>query len=627
LKNKIKIFLLKTIIKQNLTQLLLLFTFMFFIIQALSVIYYNKNIKEVNLPLFNPKKIINKKSQLYFLYNNLSFSADLIIINKKKYILKNIPIRTISFYEKLAYNDNIDYKWITKEKLLKLFPDLKKYFNNKKKKEILFFNFEILYKFFTFFLILYIIEKSGFITFGLNKKFNIIFPDEIKGDLNDLIGLKEIKQNIQSIKYMLKTTNKSLNIMFSGPPGTGKTKMASYISKELNIPMIIGTGNVETGYVAGGANTIKSLFKSAYFIASLFNNKCLVFLDEAQILLKERNSNYNNSSKWDDDTTNELLSNLDGINTKNDKQIIFIMASNFDETNMKIDEAVERRFQQKIYFRLPIFNERKELFELYLKKENININKIDINYLAEITQNFSPAKIETIIKECLLQNNYNKSITTEKLIKTFEIITLGHITKDITKDKEKERKIITIHELGHFICYLDLLAQEYKGDLNKIIENFKILKISTESIAKYNALGFVINIDKDNNLKTVKELENEIIKLYGGVASEEYFLKDKNITIGSYNDIEKITEILNLLINKLNVYKKSKINFNLLYTNNDLNIKEMEKKAEELYNKSFEIIKKNKQNILFLKNILLKQWTLNKNELIELIKLNKIKIK
>jgi len=468
------------------------------------------------------------------------------------------------------------------------------------------------------------------LNFGfLDSRFKITFPEEIEGTLNDLVGLDKIKDNIYSIKSMLQYNNhnKSFNILFSGPPGTGKTKMAAYLAKELNIPLISGTGNVETGIIAGGSNIIKSLFKSAETIAKSIDGKCMIFLDEAQTLLLKRNRT-NNQNKYEDDATNELLSNLDGINTKN-TQIIFIAASNFDDSNFQMDSAIERRFQQKLFFDLPTIDERLKYINILIK--NFEFKNIDAEYLSEITSNFSHAKLELIFKESLLHSHYDISkIDTNFIVKQFEILTIGHTSKKINNKKEKERLLIIRHELGHFFCYLELLAQKYNYNIDKIISNLKILKISSERISKYNVLGYVINIEDDDNLKSLKDLENEIIHLYGGVAAEETFYKEKDITIGSYNDIEKVTDILNLLVNKLNVYNKSKINFNKLYSHNVIlkeNKEQIVSKSEELYNISLNIIKKHKKNIELLEKIMLEKWILTKIDIIDLLKNNKIILK
>jgi len=641
---KFKKMFLKLLIKQKITNII--FSILIFLIgfDIVGTFIYNqlfinkvfsKN-SEIEKKINDIKKkdiyhLIKDTEKAYLIYDTDNFYSTMILQNKdvnETIKIDKIHSTSLHFYEKYFFDNNVSYELMSIQEFSK--SELNKFID---KKVPLKTNIEeyqsLLPNLLMFVFVVFVLERSGMIHFGLGNKFKLIFPEDIVGEIDNLIGLDDIKNNIDKIDFILKSNKsdhyKNFNILFSGAPGTGKTKMATYLSKKLNLPLIIGTGNLETGYVAGGSNTIKQLFKVANEIAETFDSKCIIFLDEAQVLLRKRNQRTNNSSKWDDDTTNELLSNLDGVNSKTTNQIIFIAASNFDDSNMEMDEAIERRFQQKLYFRLPNKDEREDIIKLYLEKNDIDISAINISYLSEITAKNSPAKIEVMIKEALLHNHYEKNITTEMLIKSFEIMTIGHTTKEITKNKEEERDIIITHELGHFFCYFETLCKENHNNKENIIKNLDVLKISSESIAKYNALGFVLNSENDSHLRTKNQLENDIIKLYGGVAAEEFFYGKQNVTTGSYNDIEKITEILNLMVNKINIYSDKKINYTLL-KQEEKNIEEIERLSELLYKKSKERIQKHKDNIKTLSKILKEKWTLNKNDIILLITEEKIKI-
>ena len=51
------------------------------------------------------------------------------------------------------------------------------------------------------------------------------------------------------------------------------------------------------------------------------------------------------------------------------------------------------------------------------------------------------------------------------------------------------------------------------------------------------------------------ELERDVIGLYGGVAAEELFYGARGISVGSQNDIEKITKMLSLMVGRQSVAK------------------------------------------------------------------------
>ncbi len=185
------------------------------------------------------------------------------------------------------------------------------------------------------------------------KSLKFIEPDQVSGSIDDLVGMDDIKAEVAQIKdqYLRRTEyaeygiSKPFNVMFSGPAGTGKTKLASYLAKELHLPILFhSAANLETGFVSGGSNTLGRIMAM-----TRRRRHCIVFLDEAQDLFMKRGGR----RKFDDDTANTLLSVLDGVRSKNEAEIIWIVASNFNSETMEMDEAMLRRFQMRWTFACP----------------------------------------------------------------------------------------------------------------------------------------------------------------------------------------------------------------------------------------------------------------------------------
>src|SRR4051812_32558116 len=76
----------------------------------------------------------------------------------------------------------------------------------------------------------------GFLFFQLKGQFKslkFIEPVQVSGSLHDLVGMDDIKSEVAQIKdqylrrkeYAEYGVNKTFNVMFSGPAGTGKTKL------------------------------------------------------------------------------------------------------------------------------------------------------------------------------------------------------------------------------------------------------------------------------------------------------------------------------------------------------------------------------------------------------------------
>ena len=76
------------------------------------------------------------------------------------------------------------------------------------------------------------------------KSLKFIEPAQVPGSIDDLVGMDDIKAEVAQIKdqyqrraeYAEYGISKPFNVMFSGPAGTGKTKLASYLAKELRLP-------------------------------------------------------------------------------------------------------------------------------------------------------------------------------------------------------------------------------------------------------------------------------------------------------------------------------------------------------------------------------------------------------
>jgi cell division protease FtsH len=157
--------------------------------------------------------------------------------------------------------------------------------------------------------------------------------------------------------------------------------------------------------------------------------------------------------------------------------------------------------------------------------------------------------------------------------------------------------------------------------LDEVKEKSHLLKISTESVSKIGALGYVLSSGDDVHLQTLEEMEQDIMQLYGGVAAEELFYGARGISVGSQNDIQKVTGKLDLMVNRLSMYSRSKLDYTQLQKegSRDEAVKQVENKADELYTRTLEAIKGYKFLIASLKDTLLDRYVLSKDEVFALL--------
>lgn len=125
----------------------------------------------------------------------------------------------------------------------------------------------------------------------------------------------------------------SVNILLSGPPGTGKTEYAKYLAMELKSGFIFKqASDLKSMYVGGTEKNIKNAFLEAQ------STNSILFIDEIDAFLHSRD---NAHRSWEISEVNEFLVCLENFRG------VFICATNSTE---RMDSASLRRFLFKIQF-------------------------------------------------------------------------------------------------------------------------------------------------------------------------------------------------------------------------------------------------------------------------------------
>ena len=426
---------------------------------------------------------------------------------------------------------------------------------------------------------------------GQFKALKFVEPSQVRGDIGELVGMDDIKTEVAQIKdqyqrrqaYADYGVNKTFNVMFSGPAGTGKTKLASYLAKELQLPILFhSAANLETGYVGGGSQTLTRILAMAKR-----RKRCIVFLDEAQDLFMKRGGN----RKFDDDTQNMLLAVLDGVRTKADAEIIWIVASNFNQETQPMDEAMLRRFQMKVDFRLPNREERHAIICHYLAQRADKLDDgMDLRHLVEITESRSPADLETIVNQAgIIAVQAGDKIGEGTLMQAAERVLVGNVTERTTKERERDRRVIAVHEWGHFLVDFIRERELAQGSWEAIQAEMKTIKISLKANPRNNALGFVFHKQGNNLLKTKSDIEHDVRVLLGGMANEELFFGEEGTTNGAHNDITRVTKLLHHAVAEMGMYRKTRLNYGALDSQgtgrnlDDETRMLMERQSERLY--------------------------------------------
>ena len=457
-------------------------------------------------------------------------------------------------------------------------------------------------------LCLMILLIYGMRSMGTDSKSSdqVLMPENIKGSLDEnLVGMEDIKKELRTVGTMLANRTQYAshgvlgvaNIMFTGPAGTGKTKAAALLAKELNAPLIHCAGsNLESGLVGGGSRKLQSIYARAQALSEQYG-VCVIFLDEAQTLFMPRGATGPSSGKHSDDTANTLLNILDGVVPNTGNPVIWIVASNFSQGDGTMDdEAMLRRFPHKINFRLPNKAERQELLSHFLKKkgsvvaakkpplqsETLRLIKrlqtnstsvvdepseliewadLDLQQISEVTAELAPAILEDIVRSAKITAiSQGSRINTRTLMAAFERTVIGLTDRETTSELIKTREIVAYHELGHFTLELQH-ALTGATTIDEAFDRLHTLKISTESVSRMGALGYVLSKQDEAKLQSRDRLEQLVMRLYGGVACEELKYGASSITTGSHDDIKRATNLLVTAVSQLGMYSHTKVNF------------------------------------------------------------------
>jgi cell division protease FtsH len=278
---------------------------------------------------------------------------------------------------------------------------------------------------------------------------DVIGFEYVKREVWEIIKLIKDRRNIQLIGGKL-----IKGILMIGPPGCGKTYLAKAIATETEMPFLSAVGSEFVGIFVGlGAERIKTLFKDARALAELHGG-CIIFIDEIDTIARPRvGISGMGGGISHNATVNQLLTELDGLR-QTENNLVVIAATNVNE--YELDPALMRagRFDRKIYIGHPGLNDRKLLFEYYLKKINCE-SSIKADILARKTVGFSPADIANMVRESSLIaiRGQRKTVNMKDLSEAYDRVVFG--LRSHIQLSEQEKLWSAYHESGHvIIAYL-----------------------------------------------------------------------------------------------------------------------------------------------------------------------------
>ena len=380
-------------------------------------------------------------------------------------------------------------------------------------------------------------KMGGSMGMGVGKSTAKVYVEKSTGvTFKDVAGQDEAKESLQEVVDFLHNPKRYTDIgaklpkgaLLVGPPGTGKTLLAKAVAGEAGVPFfsLAGSDFVEM-FIGVGASRVRDLFKEAQKMAP-----CIIFIDEIDAIGKSRDSRYGGGNDEREQTLNQLLAEMDGFDTS--KGLLMLAATNRPEV---LDKALLRpgRFDRRIIVDKPDLKGRLETLKVHSKDVKMD-ESVDLDALALATAGLVGSDLANMINEAAINavKNGRQLVNQSDLFEAFELVAVGGKEKKDRVMSDKERKIVSYHEVGHALV----------SALQKNTEPVQKITIVPRTMG---ALGYTLQTpEEEKYLETKDELLAKITTYMAGRAAE--VLVFNSVTSGAANDIENATKIARAMV-------------------------------------------------------------------------------
>ena len=237
-------------------------------------------------------------------------------------------------------------------------------------------------------------EISEFIIEKLTSEYtfdNLVCSEAIKEELDFFV--KEHK-SIQILRqHNLPVSNK---ILFYGPSGCGKTLAAYVLAGELKkLMIVVNLGAIVSSKLGETSKNLSKIFKRAA------TEDCIIFIDEFDSLGKVRD--YSQDHGEMKRVVNTILQLFDYL----PQDSIIIAATNHSGM---IDDALVRRFDNKIEFQLPDKYQSHKIISKTISQGNFIFDQPDrVDEILELTKGLSYYSIQKTLINAIKRSIFNRA--------------------------------------------------------------------------------------------------------------------------------------------------------------------------------------------------------------------------
>jgi len=200
---------------------------------------------------------------------------------------------------------------------------------------------------------------------------DIILPEDQLALLHEIIDTVRGRPQVLDVWGLAAklTSSRGITVLFSGPPGTGKTMSAQIIAGALGLDMYrIDLSTIVSKYIGETEKNIERIFREAE------QSNAILFFDEADALFGKRSQVRDSHDRYANIEVSYLLQRMEAYDG------ITILATNL---RGNLDDAFTRRLQFAVSFPFPESEDRLLIWQTLFPPDVPRSPGIDLAYLAE----------------------------------------------------------------------------------------------------------------------------------------------------------------------------------------------------------------------------------------------------
>jgi MoxR-like ATPase len=258
---------------------------------------------------------------------------------------------------------------------------------------------------------------------------DIVLPADTKAQLREVAAHVKHRGTVYADwgfedRFSLGT---GMNVLFSGPSGTGKTMAAEIIAADAGLDMFkVDLATVVSKYIGETEENLKEIFDEAE------HTDAVLFFDEADALFGERSEVSDSQDRYANVEVSYLLQRME----EHDGAVI--LATNFKEN---IDDAFLRRINANVEFPRPDRESRAEIWRTIFPEE-APVGELDIAFLSRFEITGGNIKNVALTASFLAADDEDGDGT-----KTIE---MAHVVRALRRELQKTGRLLNPEEFGEY---------------------------------------------------------------------------------------------------------------------------------------------------------------------------------